>query len=173
MYIPVTGDGKPYYSEGLPVRFYKTDGTAWVANFQLGSAKLMKRVIEFEKTSHVIVIAGGLCYRMNPDETKPFDVFGHDYCDIFKTNSERYVLQGMTDFAIIEPDGTHWITERISWDGFAEVKVENNVVTGVAYDPMHTQDEWVKFSYDLDTRTLTGGSYRKYIKDKKPWWQLW
>ena len=173
MYIPVTGDGRPCYSEGFPVRFYKTDGTTWIANFRLGWTQL-KQVIELEKTSDVIVVAGGCCYRMDPDETKPLDVFGHDYCEIFKINNGRYVLQGEIDLTIIEPYGAHWATERISWDGLKEVKVENNVITGLSYDPMDRIHEWVEFSYDLDARTLTGGSYRKYnFNNKKPWWKIW
>ena len=30
MYVPVTGNGEPFYSEGVAVRFYKTDGSNWV-----------------------------------------------------------------------------------------------------------------------------------------------
>ena len=36
MYIPVTENDEAFYSEGFPVRFYKSDGTNWVANFKPG-----------------------------------------------------------------------------------------------------------------------------------------
>ena len=37
MYIPISETGEPFYSEGVAVRFYKKDGTAWVGNFATGS----------------------------------------------------------------------------------------------------------------------------------------
>jgi len=121
-----------------------------------------------------LVVACGTCYLMNPNETKPVEVFGVGYSGIFKSNKDRLVLQDETDLTIIEPDRTHWHTERISWDGLAEIKVENNLVTGLSYDPMHDADEWVQFTYDIDTRILTGGSYHKYDKKIiKPWWKVW
>jgi hypothetical protein len=171
MYIPVTESGEPYYSEGFPVRFYKTDGTEWVANFQPGWTDF-REVIEFENSSNLLVIARGTCYLMNPDSTKPISVFGVGVSNIFKANNGRLVLQNQTDLTIIEPNETYWDTERISWDGLAELQVEKNIVIGLSYDHMHDADEWVPFTYCLDTRTLTGGSYHRY-DNKKPWWKIW
>ncbi|WP_162796193.1 hypothetical protein [Pedobacter namyangjuensis] len=171
MYIPVTDNGEPFYSEGFPVRFYKTDGTEWIANFQPGWTDL-KQVLEFEKTQNLLVIACGTCYIMNPNDTKPIQVFGVGFSNIFKANKDRLLLQDQTDLTIIEPDGTRWNTERISWDGLAEIKVENNLVSGLAYNPMHDADEWVEFKYNLDAKILTGGSYYSF-ENKKPWWKIW
>lgn len=167
MYVSVTDDGEPFYSEGFPVRFYKADGTEWLANFQPGWTDL-KQVIEFEHTQNLLVIASGTCYLMNPEEIKPIKVFGVSYSAIFQASKGRLVLKDQTQLTIIEPDGTHWNTERISWDGLAEIRVENNLVSGLAYDPMHDTDEWVAFKYDLDTKTLTGGSYHSF-ENKKLW----
>jgi hypothetical protein len=36
IYISISQDGIPFYSEGFVVRFYKSDGTNWVANFKPG-----------------------------------------------------------------------------------------------------------------------------------------
>ena len=158
MYIPVTENGEPFYSEGYPVCFYKSDGTQWIANFQPGWTNL-KCVIELENTSNILVIARGTCYVMSPDETKPIAVFGVGFSHIFKASENRLVLQDQTDFTIIEPDGTYWDTGRISWDGFAEVKVDNNLVSGLAFNPTSDADEWVQFYYDLNTNILVGGSF--------------
>jgi hypothetical protein len=171
MYVPVTDNGKPFYSEGVAVRLYKKDGTEWVANFQPGWTDL-KEIIEFENSINLLVIACGTCYLMNTDDTKPIEVFGVGYSKIFKASKDRLVLQDQTDLTIIEGDGKHWHTERISWDGLKEIKVENNIVTGLYYDTMYDADEWVKFTYDIETRTLTGGSYHRY-DNKKPWWKIW
>lgn len=171
MYVPVSENGEPFYSEGFPVRFYKTDGAEWVANFQSGWTGL-KEVIEFEETENLLVIACGTCYFMNPNDTKPVQVFGVDYCNIFKISGGRLVLQNESGLTIIETDGSYWHTERISWDGLKEIKVENNIVTGLSFDPAHDADEWIPFAYDLNKRILTGGGYNKH-GGKKPWWNLW
>jgi hypothetical protein len=173
MYIPITDNGEPFYSEGFAVRFCKINGEEWVANFQPGWTDL-KEIIEFEKTQNLLVIACGTCYIMNPNETKPIDVFGLGYSGVFKSTKGRLVLQNETDLTIIEADGTYWDTERISWDGLAEIKIESNLVTGQSYDPMDHTDEWSRFTYDIDTRILIGGSYPKYEKNTiKPWWKIW
>lgn len=172
MYIPVTESGEPFYSEGFAVRFFKTDGTEWVANFQPGWTELRK-VLEFEGTSKLLVIANGACYLMLPDETRPLSVFGVGYSDLIKADKQRLVLQDQTDLTIIEANGEHWHTERISWDGLKDLKIENNMVTGLSYDPMYDADEWVIFSYDLNNKILTGGSYNRHTTVKKPWWKVW
>ncbi len=171
MYVPVTGNEEPLYSEGFPVRFFKTDGTDWVANFQPGWTDL-KQILELDETQNLLVIAGGACYLMDPNNTNPVQVFGVGYCDFFKADNGRLVLQDQTDLTILEPDGRHWHTERISWDGFKEIKIEHSIVSGLTLDPMYDADEWVPFTYDLDTQILTGGSYHRY-DNRKPWWQFW
>lgn len=162
MYIPISADGKPFYSEGFVVRFFKTDGEEWVANFKTGWTSLNK-VIEFENSKQLLVIAGGTCYFMDPNIAKPIEVFGVGYSAIFKANKGRIILQDQTDLTIVEADGTHWHTERISLDGLAEIKVENNCVFGLASDPMHQAGlQWVEFQYDLDTKILIGGSFNSH-----------
>ncbi|WP_344973338.1 hypothetical protein [Compostibacter hankyongensis] len=171
MHISITDNEQPFYSEGFPVRLYKTDGTNWVANFKPGWTDLRK-VIELENTQNLLVISGGTCYLMNPNHTQPILAFGTDYNNIFEASNNRLVLQDLTGLTIIEPDGAHWDTERISWDGLKDLKVESNIVSGLAFDPIHDDDEWAPFSYNLDTRTWTGGSYNNYAHTK-PWWKLW
>ena len=141
MYIPVTENDETFYSEGFPVRFYKSDGTDWVANFKPGWTDL-KEIIEFENSEKLLVIACGTCYLMNPDDTKPIEVFGVGYSEVFKASNDRFVLQDQTDLTIIEPDGNHWDTERISWDGLSEIKVENNLeeLVSLLKEDLHQED---------------------------------
>ena len=172
MYIPVTENEEAFYSEGFAVRFYKLDGTNWVANFKPGWTDL-KIIYELKDTSNLLIIACGTCYLMNPEETKPISVFGVGYSTVFKTEDGRLVLQDQTDLTIVETNGNHWDTERISWDGLKDLKLENNIVTGLAYDPMNDADEWVNFTFDINVKTLTGGSYKIYETINKPWWKVW
>ena len=172
MYIPVSDNDKPFYSEGFVVRFYRTDETEWVANFLPGWTNL-KVIIELTDTTNLLVIACGTCYLMNPDDTKPLSVFGVGYLTTFKTEDGRLILQDQTDLTIVEPDGSYWGTERISWDGLKELKIDNNTITGLAYDPMYDADEWVKFSYNIDKKELIGGSFVRPEKVKKSKWRFW
>jgi len=171
MYVPVAEDGEPFYSQGVPVRFYRSDGTDWVANVYPGCTTLTQ-IIELKNTPNLLVIASGTCYLMNADDTKPISAFGAAYCDIFRASNDRLVLQDQTELTIVEANGTWWNTVRISWDGLAEIRVDNNVVSGLAYDPMEDTDEWIPFTYDLDTKTLAGGSYYR-PESTKPWWKIW
>jgi len=170
MYIPVSESGEPFYSEGFVVRFNKTDGTNWVANIQPGFTDF-KQIIEFEHTHNLLVIACGKCYLINPNYTKPISVFGIGYSKLFNFGNNRNVLQDDTGLTIIEPDGSHWNTERISWDGIKVLTVDNNMISGLSFCPTNETEEWDSFTYDLDTRKLKGGSYNIY--DKKKWWKLW
>jgi len=187
MYIPVTGDDEPYYSQGFAVRFYKDDKTNWVANFKPSWTGL-NAIYEFEDQQNLLVIAGGTCYIMNPNNTKPIEVFGVGYETVIKTLDGRLILQDSINITVIEPNVEHWDTERISLDGLKDLKLDGNLITGLSFDPMNEKEEWVKFVVDLETRKVTGGSYRQYeLKPieqstesfhkkkglKSAWWKIW
>ena len=172
MYIPVTDNDKPFYSEGFVVRFHKTDGTEWVANFEPGWTDF-KAIIELAGTTNLLVIASGTCYLMDTDQPKPLAVFGVGYSTTFKTATGKIILQDQTDFTIVEPNGQFWHTERISWDGFEEVELKDNILTGLSYDPTNQINEWKEFSYNIDTKELIGGSYPKQPKTRQSRWKFW
>jgi len=88
MYIPVTDDDEPFFSEGLPIRFFKSDGTDWVANFKPGLTGLNK-IYDFPLLDRVIVIAGGLGYIMTCENEKPLGTFGLTITEIFQTEQVR------------------------------------------------------------------------------------
>lgn len=161
MYIPVNERGEAFYSEGFPVRFFRPDGTTWVANFEIGWTDL-KGIYQLLGSSNLLVIAGGICYLMNPEDTKPISVFGVGYSSILIADDGRLILQDDISLTIIETSGDYWITERISWDGIKSLKLERDLVWGFSYDPMNSLDEWVVFTIDIKTRVLTGGSYNIY-----------
>jgi hypothetical protein len=186
MYLPISEDNIPFYSEGFVVRFYKSDGSDWVANFQLGWTGF-NCVHEFESKTDILVIAGGTCYLMNHNKKEPIKVFGVGFQSCIKTLDNRIILQDLTDLSIIEPNGEFWNTERISWDGIKDLKLEGNLVSGLSFDPMNKKDEWVEFIVDLEKRNVKGGSYRQYEfepidenvesvlakKEKSSWWKFW
>ncbi len=178
-YVPIPANSNAEYSEGFAVRFYKEDGSDWVANFMTGITNL-KGVYERPDQSNLLIIANGLCYLMNPDKTTPLDIFGYGYDKILTVSDNRLILQNETSLTIVETNGTHWETERISWDGFSELgwravkdsELNNNVVKGLSYNPMNDANEWVPFEYNIDTKELFGGSFNTTNRTK-PWWKFW
>lgn len=157
MYIPVSENGEPYYSEVFPVRFYKSDGTNWVANFKPGWTELGE-IFELKDSSNLLVIAHGECYIMSPEATRPISAFGGAYGTAFTTQDGKIILRDDTGLTVIETTGKYWHSDRISWDGLKVVAVQGNLVTGLAFDPMHDSDEWVKFSYNINTKYCPVGA---------------
>ncbi|WP_285059806.1 hypothetical protein [Pedobacter ginsengisoli] len=183
MYIPVSENNEAYYSEGFVVRFYTSENTNWVGNFEPGWIGF-NAVYEFEHDPSILVIAGGTCYLMNPDLEKPISIFGTQYETVTKTLNRRLILQDSTCLTVFEADGEYWHSERISWDGIKDLTVEGNLVSGVAYEPTVDSDEWVEFVVDLEKRNVKGGSWcnptakkvqlmHKNQQAKRRWWKIW
>ncbi len=187
MYIPISENNEAFYSEGYVVRFYTSEDTTWVGNFEPGLTRL-NAVYEFEHDPYILVIAGGTCYLMNPDLEKPISIFGTQYETVIKSLNGRLILQDSTDLTVFEADGEYWHTERISWDGIVDLKLEGHLVSGLSFDPMNEYEEWVEFVVDLEKRNVKGGSWRQYefkpIAEKahlmhknqlakKSWWKIW
>lgn len=156
MYIPISRNNKPFYNEGLAVQFFKSDGSDWFANFDTGNSELSE-VIELNDSPYLLVIAKGICYFINPDEIIPVEVFGN-YEKLLRTIDGRIILQDTTRLTIIESNGTYWHSCRISLDGIKNLKLEGNIITGDAYFPQGA-DNYSKFSYDLISKKLIGGSF--------------
>jgi len=161
MYIPITENGESYSSEGFVVRFFKSDGTNWVANFKEGWTEL-NAVYEFEEQDNLLVIAGGTCYIMNPENHELIISFGAGYQTVIKAPKNKLILQDSTDLTIVEANGEIWHTERISWDGIKELKIEGQFISGLSFNPMSDKDEWIEFVVDLEKRNVKGGSFRQF-----------
>lgn len=187
IYIPVSDNDEPFYTEGFPVRFYKSDGTNWVANFRPGWTGLNK-VFDFREHNKTIVIAGGLGYLMTVENEKPLSTFGITINEIFQTeNGSLVCVDEISIFILDNSTGEFWRSERISWDGFQSLELNEGIISGQSYDPTNSKKTWADFSLNIKTKELTGGSYRESIKNNpdipkvileneneiKPWWKVW
>lgn len=158
MYHSISKKGKPFYYEGFPVRLYKSDGDSWVANFELGQTEFSE-VFELEM-SRLLIISGGECFIMNPDDIMPIEVFGGDYLNYLKTNDGRIILYNHINLTIVDSKGNYWDSERISLDGLNEMKISSdNVVSGLFYQSTPTDDLWIPFEYNIDTKSLIYDEY--------------
>jgi hypothetical protein len=158
MYIPVPKDGEPFYSQGFVVRFYKSDGSEWIANFA-GGLDGVSDVYQLQEENKFAVFANGKCYIMSSEHTKPLDCFGIQFDTVFISNHHQLLAVDLTSLTVIEPNGEHWDSDRISWDGFKDLTLCEDILSGFSYDPMNAKKPWVPFTFNLKTRLVTGGSY--------------
>lgn len=188
MYIPISPSGEPFYSEGIVVKFYKKDGSTWVANFSKGWTNFSK-VYSFPKQNIVVVFASGTCYVMTPESEKPKLTFGITIDNVIQTENGSLVCSENTHISFLDNEtGEYWRSDRISWDGIKDLQIKNNHITGVSYEPTAESDIWVEFSIDLKTKKIIGGSFQNFLtanpdlqadnnglvsrKPKRPWWKI-
>jgi len=156
MYVPVSENGEQFSHEGLVIRFYKSNGGEWVANFQPGWSDCVL-VEDYPDTNRIIVIAKGQGYIMSPDQEKPIDIFGVGINQVLKANDKKIILADFCNVWLVNDQGNVWQSKRISWDGIEDLKLQENLVTGLSYDP--GANDWKPFSINLDTKETIGGSY--------------
>lgn len=160
----------PYFVSDTYVRFYRADGSSWIGNFLEGWSDF-KCVIPMDHSARIVLVVKGICYVVDPEQAKLISAFGVVLKEALKTEDDRVVLQDDAILLIVEADGRYWETVKISWDGIIDLKLSGHVVSGLAFTPSAGYDEWLPFTYDLDNKRLTGGSYRVNMP-KKPWWKF-
>lgn len=158
MYVSVAENDEEYYQEGFPVKIFTKDGNYWVANFKPGWTDLNK-VFDFIEQNKILVIAGGLAYLMELEVQKPLKIFGIDfkYCFVFEN---QIIFSGNTDITILNTENWNvWRSNRISWDGIENLKLENHILSGECYDPTNSIEEWTDFTLNILTKEIKGGSW--------------
>ncbi|MGM5630687.1 hypothetical protein O2K51_07255 [Apibacter raozihei] len=153
-----------------------------MANFETGITDF-NTIFELE-TPYILVISSGKCFIINPDKTQPIEIFGGDYINYLTSNDGRIILYNDTRLTVIDSKGNHWDSEKISFYGLVEMKIsENNIITGLFYEPTPTDDLWIPFEYNIDTKSflydksIIRPCYKKFndsfVENKKPWWKFW
>ena len=172
MYIPISEDGIPFYFQGFVVRFYKSDGTSWVANFKTGWTNF-SGIYDFPEFKRTVVFAFGQCYIMTDDEQNPLKAFGVGFTNVYKTDDNMLIVPDQTDFTVIDISTDQvWQSERIYWDGFDRLVFNGDFVTGLAFVPASDNEEWKPFSFNYRTKEIIGGAIQSQI-NSKPWWKIW
>lgn len=111
--------------------------------------------------STVIVVAGGAAYLVNPSDPSSVTDLGFSVDDhLVLEGAGCVVLQIQeTEFIAFDTSGVKWRSRRISWDGFRDLKVEGEALSGLAWDACDSTNEWKPFSLSLRTGEVVGGSY--------------
>jgi hypothetical protein len=154
---------QPSYSQGFVVPFFKKDGTSWVGNFGPGSTKIAG-LYPLAQKDMCLVFAHGIAYIVNTESQKLLKSFGYGYEQFIYAPTGAMILSDSTTITSVDTSGNVWHSERISWDGIKDLKLEGKIVAGLSYDPLNKEVEWVPFSLNLETKELKGGSYNKSAK---------
>ena len=180
MAVPIVSDSEVFVSEGYVVKFYKDNGSTWIANFPqgLGSLSFVKSI---PNNNSILVVAGGDGYLMNPNHTKPIQEFNYFADTMVERDNGRLILASLTDIMFLDENAEiEWETGRVSWDGIKDLKLEGNILTGYAYDvgmydENNDDNAWVKFTIDLETKEIEGGCNFSVLEvsEKKLGWKYW
>jgi hypothetical protein len=145
--------------EGFVVEFLPGTDNAWICNFEPGIGGLTDARIH-PNNRDVLVFAAGSCVVVNPfsgdiDNLVPaaFQVFE------LKHPNRLLISNQDMEFTCIGKDGVLWKSSRISWEGFNDLVLENEKLTGLAWNPTPTESQWIPFSLDLHSGKHAGGSY--------------
>ena len=173
MAVPIVGEDDIFVSEGYVVKFYKDDGSSWIANFPKGYTNLFS-VIEFSNSDNLFVISGGEAYLMNPNYSKPIKDFYYFVEEFVKSDNGGLIIATLTDIIFFDEYAEEEWRINISFDGIKDLKLDNNNLTGYCYDIFITDesDSWKSFFINLDTKEVEGGcSQPENFKEKKPWYK--
>jgi hypothetical protein len=165
--LPTSGPPALYFtergkfSEGLVIRFYPTTSESWIGNFLGGHIKY-NNALEHPNGTDVIVVAQGQACVVDPENrTIRLPIAGNVDQIICVSSLGMVVFPNLTDFVAIKADDSGWQSERISWDGFRNLKVRGTNLSGEAYTPI--EDAWVPFTVDLLTGRCPDAIYQRDI----------
>ena len=143
--------------EGVVVEFRPNDGTPWIGNFAPGHGGVTA-VLPHPDGRRILVIVEGLAWLVDPEsgDVERLEPAVHALWPVSDPDGYLFDEYGLW-FSRLGAAGFIWRTERISWDGFADIVVNEESVTGRALSPI--ESEPLPFVLDIRTGSFTGGSY--------------
>ncbi|MUV15678.1 hypothetical protein [Noviluteimonas gilva] len=162
--LPAYGDLPKLFSdtsstvsrEGYVIRFLAGTREAWVGNFQRGLC-FFDHAVALSDTKHVLVIAGGTAYVVDPATKSIIQSFGGQIESCTPTpDASGFVVSNTTDIELINGSGRVWRSRRLAWDGLRVLQVTRHDVLGEA---RHYDDSWHPFRVNLSNGEATGGAY--------------
>jgi hypothetical protein len=115
-------------------------------------------VLEHPDGRHLLVIAGGQGYIVDPNDRSKREYFGASIEVVLRVPELGTIVFGNgLWFESLGPDGWRWRTGRISWDGMRELRREGLELLGQAWSPL--ENCWLPFELDLRSGEFKGGSY--------------
>lgn len=142
--------------EGCVVRFFRSDGGSWIGNFRPGSLSFSD-AFPHPDGRHVLVVAAGEAYLVDPDGGVGRALGGMPVSAAWLIEGSRDLLCEVLELAFyrLGADGIVWHSRPITWNGFDDLAVGPDRVSGQAWSP--SAHASYPFSIDLRTGHTTGG----------------
>jgi len=146
----------PVGLEGIVVGF-QTNFDSWTGNFRPGAEGLTLAAAHPNKVDALVLARGDLW--VVDESSRSAELLLPSVLSMLPVeNPDGWILnrQGLA-FARLGPHGLTWQTRRLSWDGFADLKVSGSELAGIAWSAV--EDQWYPFSVDLRSGRSNGGSF--------------
>jgi hypothetical protein len=144
--------------EGLVVEFVGIGGGEWVGNFQRGIGSVDAVLFAPQRTDQAVVLAGGMGYVVELDTHALVRSFGGAVNDLFYLPNREVIIFGNGLWFECEgPAGTVWRTQRVSWDGTRDVRLDGLFVHGSAFDV--NDHAWHPFVLNIESGEIEGGAH--------------
>jgi hypothetical protein len=155
---PFAPPGRSTHAEGLVVRVIPRVGAPWVGNFQRQMPTGHDAIHVHPDWSHLLVIAGGIAYLVEPESRTLVEILGSHLCwSLDFPEHQLFVFHNGIAFRAFGAAGRCWDSRRVSWDGIRVETVSFPTLTGTAWT--FDDDRWIPFVLQLETGEVSGGSY--------------
>lgn len=156
------------HSEGLVVRFLPDTPDQWIGNFQPGSGG-WEGVLEHPNGAHVIVVARGQGYVVDPETCKIAVTFPRPIQHVVPLPKlDAILFSDGLGFEALKKDGIWWRSPRISWDEMRNLKIEGTTLHGEASAPTHDGHAWTPFTLDLMSGQCKDGVHDEQMREAIP-----
>jgi len=177
MYVSIPENGYKVFSEGLAVKFIKKDNSEWIGNFERGNSSL-KFASKLKNSENILIIAFGICYIMNAENTKPIIEFGYDYKKVFEYKN-ILILIGEYSISVVESIDKIKHFDDLCYDGITNVELENEKIIGILNNFNPSGNGYIKNNFSLNLETLEFNETKITEKEeenikvkKKRWWEI-
>lgn len=142
--------------EGVVCEF-KNDDFCWVGNFSPGLYGITFAAIHPNQRDAVVYAKGHL-WSVDPVQPTASLVLQsiESAMEVRKPDGWLLNISGLA-IARFGPDGLLWHTKRLSWDGFTQLALAGDELTGLACEP--SENSWAPFRVDIRNGSSTGGSH--------------
>ena len=159
----------------LWVKFSSKNGiNEWIGKFGVGG-RGPERVIKVADPDRFFISAEGFAYLVDATERKILNQYANqNACDIiYDHKRQSMIVADYTQLHWIEFDGKILFSKRIAVDGIRDLKIEGNILSGLAFSNYGGVEKI--FRFDLDALKILGWEKvsSKSTGSKQSWWKFW
>lgn len=153
------------FSEGVVIRVRPASTEAWIGNFQCGDND-HTAVYTHPDGKRLIVVACGSDYLVDPRTRELLSRTTDNISFSCEVPELEIILFGdHIRFWAEGKDGRRWTTPRLSWDGFSEVSVTREILTGKWYSVI--DEAWHEFRMDLASGDVSESTFEAEFRRAK------